>query len=202
MAAVFVTIRKGVGKEKVAVISLIVLPAVCYFLLTAKMAPFYVDRYIMVVFPFCMLALAYALLLIFEKRKFIAVIAAIGISAFNVITYDGEYLYQGYEEQLQVAEEYGAYPCICLYEGYGYYENIPEFMKYSETLLVTADELLGRQNAEDVEELTQVVLLIKAGVSEDKLEACLEKYNWDISKELISGGAHGERIIFCTVKGI
>ena len=198
--AAFLSVRKGAFKGNGAVIAMMAVPAVCYFLLTAKMAPFYVDRYIMVLFPFGMLALAYGLLTVFEKKRVVAILLAVGICLFNIVTYDGEYLYKGYEQQLQIAKEYEEYPCICIYEGYGYYENIPEFMYYSETLLVTPDELLER-NTQDVEKLPKVMLLVKAGVSEDKLQACLEKYNWEISEEPVESSAHGERLIFCRAKG-
>ena len=84
--------------------------------------------------------------------------ALLAVSCVSVVTYpgDGDYLYSGYDSpvsgQLGIGEKYYAdLPCICVYEGYGFYDNLLEFQVYERTLLVKPSELAGRQ---DIAELS------------------------------------------------
>lgn len=115
----------------------------------------------------------------------------------QVFTYDGTYLYVGYEEQKALAEEYGNLHCICLYEGSGYYDNLLEFAEYEKTLLVTPVELLERKNTSDIFALQEVVFVVKNIIPEKALEAVLEKYGFEISKVLVENGACGDDVYLC-----
>ena len=83
------------------------------------------------------------------------------MQGLRLASYDGEYLYRGYGQQEQLAEEYASLPCICVYAGVGYYENLPEFMHYDRTLLVTAEELAERKDVDSLRMLDRVVVLIE-----------------------------------------
>ena len=50
-----------------------------------------------------------------------------------------------------------------------YYENLPEFMHYDSTLLVTAEELADRKDVASVQSSTGLQVLIKAGVEESSV---------------------------------
>lgn len=146
---------------------MLVFPPVGYFLLAARMSPYMVDRYIMPVFPFAAMALTGLLIYLWRRLgpagEGGVLWALLVVSCVSVFTYDGEYLYKGYGIQLQMAEEYASLPCICVYEGYGFYDNLLEFQTYDRTLLVKPSELEGRQ---DIGELPEVVILLKQNVED------------------------------------
>ena len=161
--------------SRISVGAILTIPVAGYFLLASRMSPYLVDRYIMPIFPFVSLLLA--LLLCWFGRKIseisgwktrnaalcmLAVILL--VQGMRLIHYDGEYLYKGYRQQEQLAEAYASDPCICVYVGVGYYENLPEFMHYSKTLLLTEQELENREDTESLEALDHVVVMIKPGV--------------------------------------
>lgn len=146
---------------------MLVFPPVGYFLLAARMSPYMVDRYIMPVFPFAAMALTGLLIYLWRRPgpagEGSVLCALLAVSCASVFTYDGEYLYKGYGIQLRMAEEYASLPCICVYEGYGFYDNLLEFQTYDRTLLVKPSELEGRQ---DIGELPEVVVLLKQNVED------------------------------------
>ena len=189
-----------------AIVAILTIPAAGYFLLASRMSPYLVDRYIMPIFPFVSLLLA--LLLCWFGRKIseisgwktrnaalcmLAVILL--VQGMRLIHYDGEYLYKGYRQQEQLAEAYASDPCICVYAGVGYYENLPEFMHYSKTLLLTEQELENREDTESLEALDHVVVMIKPGVEEAAaLNTLQEKYRFFLEETLMSSGVHGDSI--------
>lgn len=197
--------RCGVGKH-VASLVLLLLPPTGYFLLAARMSPYQVDRYIMAVFPFVILAgallvigAAFLLEAYFGTRgKAKSVPLACGIvmllQLLRLTAYDGSYLYEGYALQEALAEKYQTYPCICVYEGVGYYENLLEFAHYEKTLLVTASELANRQETRSIAELDSVVVLAKEVKGETLEQIFWEKYGLVLKEELLSEGVHGDSV--------
>lgn len=178
------------------------LPVLGYFLLAAKMSPIFVDRYLMAGFPFVISWLAFLLCFLWGKmtgfRKTGLIVITAVFCCFHVFTYDGTYLYTGYEEQKQLAEEYSDMPCICLYEGSGYYDNLLEFAEYEKTLLVTPRELLERKDVSDIVQLQEVVFVVKNIIPEDALHEVLEKYQFEIREVLLEDGACGDDVYLCS----
>ena len=185
---------------------MLIIPVVGYYLLASRMSPYLVDRYVMPVFP--MIALLFALLLCCLGKRLARAagwkerLVGIGLMALIIVvqglrlaSYDGEYLYRGYGQQEQLAEEYASLPCICVYAGVGYYENLPEFMYYDRTLLVTAEELAERKDVDSLRMLDRVVVLIKPGVEEETVSSVLrERYGMEPEETLLSEGVHGDNI--------
>ncbi len=181
------------------------LPAVGYFLFVAKVSPFLVDRYIMAVFPF--VALMGALLLFWLADRIEQKISKKGIAyalcscvvfcqVWNLIQYDGSYQYKGYDIQRQISQEYAQYPCICVYDSVGYYENILEFTNYEKTLLLLEGELADRVETESVTELGQFVLLLKDNVDAENVFAIMEeKYGFVTEQILLEQSVHGDMIV-------
>lgn len=188
------------------ILCMLIIPVVGYYLLASRMSPYLVDRYVMPMFP--MIALLFALLLCCmgkrlakasgwkERSVDIGLMALIiVVQGLRLASYDGEYLYQGYGQQEQLAEEYASLPCICVYAGVGYYENLPEFMHYDRTLLVTAEELAERKDVDSLRMLDRVVVLIKPGVEEETVSSALrERYGMEPEETLFSEGVHGDNI--------
>ena len=187
-------------KEHRMILVIYYVPVIMYFLLAAKMSPMYVDRYLMASFPF---VISWLIPVFFVKpvRKRAARIFIAGCMVLYwcvlVFTYDGEYLYKGYEQQVMKSEEYSDTACICLYEGYGFYDNLMEFTNYEKTLLVTPNELLERKDVDSINELQDVVLVVKSEVSQQLLDEVLEKYDLDIVEVLIEEGAHLDSVYLC-----
>lgn len=193
-------------REVRGILCMLIIPVVGYYLLASRMSPYLVDRYVMPMFP--MIALLLALLLCCLGKRLAKVsgwkgrLVGIGLMALIIVvqglrlaSYDGEYLYRGYGQQEQLAEEYASLPCICVYAGVGYYENLPEFMHYDRTLLVTAEELAERKDVDSLRMLDRVVVLIKPGVDEETVSSVLrERYGMEPEETLFSEGVHGDNI--------
>lgn len=204
--------RKETEKEtasgnKFALLWMLILPMVGYFLLAARMSPYLVDRYIMPLFPFTVLA---GILFVLydggkDSKKINRVVCTLLLicQIIGLTQYDGSYMYSEYGTQRAMAEEYADLPCICVYEGVGYYENLLEFTSYEKTLLVTPEELKNRQDKASIDELEQVVVLLKEEVWTNKeydVLADLEKeYGLTIEKILFRGpGAYGDQALLLT----
>lgn len=186
---------------------LLILPPIGYFFLAARMSPYLVDRYLMPMFPlFLLIGTVVALYLVMawkgalgEKVGRIVTGLVCGVlllaQVLGLVTYDGEYLYRGYSEQLALSEEYAQDACICVYTGVTYYENIPEFTNYSETLLLTEGELLNRMDRESILAKEELVLLIKDGVeASDVLEAFEKEYGFETEALATNAAPHGDSI--------
>lgn len=200
-----------------ALCCLLVIPPVIYFLLAARMSPYLVDRYIMAVFPFAMGILSLVILEVgkliekknlkttvrsgkIESGSVATVLLAIIICGVNLFTYDGEYLYKGYEEQKQVAEEYSDLSCICIYDGVGYYENLEEFTRYKRTLLLTQQELENREDTQSLAEEKEIVVLIKQNADCQKALETLAQYGIFEKESLVSDSVYGDYVVLCEVK--
>lgn len=185
---------------------MLILPVCGFFLLAAKMSPYLVDRYIMALFPF--MALILTLLAgavfreLFSKKIYLMVAPLLILGAVNVAFYDGEYLYQGYEEQLEISRQYGESPCICLYDGVGYYYNLLEFTEYERTLLLKLPELEQRQEVGELAEVNELVVLRKSSVDEESMYKALEGYGWKVERELMTqeDSVYGDTIYLCIRK--
>lgn len=189
--------------ERSTFMLLLMVPVCGYFLLAAKISPFLVDRYIMSVFPFLALLLAWLLCIVcmnFRKTgRYLMVIPVILIGILNIGTYDGEYLYQGYKDQLAIAEEYKELACICLYDGYGFYYNLLEFTEYEETLLLKLPELEQRQDTVTLTRPTQIVVLRKREVDEESALEALGMYGWEVENILLTpeNSVYGDAVYLC-----
>lgn len=176
--------------------ALLILPPLGYFLLAAKMSPYMVDRYIMPVFPFAAMGVAALLLYVLSHRQRAAAVLTLLLAAVNIGTYDGEYLYRGYSTQLAMAEVYRELPCICIYEGYGFYDNLLEFETYERTLLLKPSELEDRQE-QDLETLEEAVVLIKQNADADRALALLADYGLEPDQILVRGSVYGDLVVHC-----
>lgn len=181
-------------------ISMLLLPPLGYFLLAARMSPYLVDRYIMAVFPFVMMALGWALVrgtAVLARKAWPAAVCTVTalICVLNIAGYNGEYLYRGYEEQERTAREYAGLPCICVYDGVGYYENLVEFTYYGSTLLTRLDELEARGEKASIEALEEVVVLIKGNADRERTRRALEdKYGLYPVRELVADSVYGDTV--------
>lgn len=178
------------------------IPPVVYFLLASRMSPYLVDRYIMPLFPLVILAVCVAVYRYMgewsrkEGQMLKARVAAGAMACLfvfgQIVTgymHESSYLYKGYAKQEEIAGDYAQYPCVCVYQGVGYYENLLEFTRYDKTLLVTKDELSNRKETESLTDLERMVVLIKGGLDQSEISSILEeKYGFHTSEILMEKG--------------
>ena len=191
-------------------IIMLVIPVITYLLLASRMSPYLVDRYIMPIFP---LVIMIEVLVIFgaavfleQKFKklhvtFIVMGLLIIIQVCGMHNYDGEYLYSGYGKQQQISVDHSALPCICLYEGVGYYENLVEFAGFEKTLLLTISELEDRIDRRSIDELDEFVLIVKEEVDfSEAMEVLDRDYGKIVDISLLEDSVYGDRIFLmkCT----
>lgn len=183
-------------------------PTMVYFLLASKMSPYFVDRYIMAIFPITALVVIWlwdwSIDIWFKNTKLaqsICLALAVLLVIFQHMKMQGQhtYLYTGYEEQVQVAAEYKEYPMVCLYQGYGFYENVVEMEQYSQTMLVKPEELAGMDESRRSVTKDGYVVLIKDAddqAAKDRLTQVMSVFGGTEAKLLYQGGAFGDVIYF------
>lgn len=190
--------------DKRMLLCMLVIPVAGYFLLASRMAPYLVDRYIMPLFPFVILLVALFLVEVAQylekensgKRIVYTLCGAVVLmQLWELVQYDGSYQYRNYDEQEAIAREYSDHACICVYDGVGYYENLPEFTHYKKTLLVTETELAERTETDTVTTLEEVVVLVKPSVDlGDVSQVLSEKYNLTYGKLLYDIREYGDGV--------
>lgn len=207
---------KGRRIQNGPLLLMFLIPPVGYFLLAARMSPYLVDRYIMAVFPFAMMGCACLImgvcrLIAMGREEWIAdagtasrlstlssmlLVIWAGILCLNNLRgYDGEYLYRGYSKQEQVSREYAGLPCICIYDGVGYYENLLEFTNYGQTLLTKVDELQNRRDKNSLDGLDEAVVLIKQNADAGQAQAVLEEqYGLFPDSNLVDTSVYGDQV--------
>lgn len=123
--------------------------------------------------------------------------AAVACQLWNPLRYEDTYLYEAYEAQEELAEKYAAYPCICIVEGVGYYENLLEFTCYERTLILSPQEFENRAERDSIASLERVVLLLKDGLDRDKICRIFEETYGLYPEEVLmdAGGVYGDQIL-------
>ncbi|MCR4897570.1 MAG: hypothetical protein K5891_12435 [Lachnospiraceae bacterium] len=214
LIAVLIAIRFPEGAVKN-----IVTPAACflgYFLIVSRVAPYQVDRYMMPAFP--MIPVIFVLLVdaLLERTgelirkpggeslkiplRLEGAVLALGLLLVlpNLCLHfdTQEYSFRGYNAQLQVAEQNAGLDCICIHPGYGFYRNVPEMMRYRNSLITKEEELLERVYDQRIVDDTQMILICGNGVDREKmLEYMGSWYGYTESKVLLQEGIYGDTII-------
>lgn len=182
------------------------IPLLCYFLLAARMSPYFVDRYIMAIFPITvlfMMGLWDRCSDLFPARKqypgicLVLVCLMLFVGQGAGIKKEHTYLYTGYQAQLAVSEEYAGYPLVCLYPGYSFYENVMEMERYRETILLKEEELFqvtGEQRTETEEGYVALIKYPGEESGREQLEAIMEVFGGKQATLLYEGGAYGDAI--------
>ena len=184
-----------------------IFPTLVYFALASKMSPFYVDRYIMAMFPMTALCIVWLWDAAFGsmsgKRVWLPMAAALLLAGASLCSMGTghPYLYTGYEKQLALSEEYEQYPLVCLYTGYGFYENVMEMERYARTILVKPEELSLMDEAHTkVTESGYVALIKYAGedAGREKLLQVMDCFGGSKYELIFAGGAFGDAVYLIT----
>lgn len=180
------------------------IPCTGYFLVVAKIAPYYADRYLMPIFPLLSLLIGVLLqnCLDFLKKNlkvfgYTGALTALAVLLVfpNLQMVKPVYLYTGYGLQEQMAEQFSDRACLCVYEGVGYYQNLPEFTHYKKTLPVKKDELLGRSRDAVLEQENEIVVMMKRNTDQEAVKRYLEgEYGFLPAEYLMRGSVHQDTL--------
>ncbi len=212
LCALYGRIRKGkdTAGGKWQTLLLCVVPTVIFFVLDVKLSPHFVERYFMPVFPLAALLLVLTwergLLHILQEKRYDLVCIAMACLLLAVQlpdrVWEEDYFRTGYKEQLAIAERYEEYPMVCLYPGYTFYENILEFQKYKQSILVQEHELALLSPSHREVAQNGYVAVIKYPPLEDagkaQLAKIMEAFGGSQVEFLGIGKAYGDAVYLVT----
>lgn len=188
------------------------IPCAGYFLVVVKIAPYYEDRYMMPIFPILALIIMMVVKAVADgifsellaKRNVrkeqhfsnMICLAVVLIAVLpNLFFKTPDYQYKGYAEQIRISETNQELPCLCVYDGVGYYQNLIEFMNYQNTLMVTEEELFSRSEDDVLRTNDKIVVLLKNRIDEEAVGSYLkEHYGLEKTGTLLERGVHGDRV--------
>ncbi len=179
----------NVMPDKVSFHRLLFAPVILGFLLISNMTIYWMPRYLMPLFPFMGFALAWGLMDSFHfckgKWKYLAFVPVAVFCLFSIFTFKDLSMYKGYDRQLQIAKEYEDYSCICFNDYVRYYENVPEFMAYENTLITYLYDFEIRQDKEQLNALEEVVVIRKSEVEEARMCKAMEDNGFTLKETLL-----------------
>ncbi len=178
-----------------------------YVAVVSKLAPYLVDRYVMPVFPVMVMFIVYAvqrvIMIIAERfvknertRKriyagFATVLALICV--VTVFVHEPSYLYTGYTSQVDISNRYRNLDAVVVYEGTSYYQNVPELMNYSNSLIVNKDEM--REEYDKLAEAKEIIVIVGRGVDEQAVFSEFgSRYGFSSITLLLEEGVFGDRV--------
>lgn len=146
-------------KREYYLVAIMLAASAFYFVLVAKITPYWSDRYMMCIFPFVVEIFCLFLYWVFKvwkinSKRIIAML--ISIAVIGALTYyanDPEYLYPEKKNNVAISQEYGDYPCLYLYtSSYMMINNALELMNYDDFYQMYYEDLVNKYrqvNAED-----------------------------------------------------
>ncbi len=181
-------IIKKVNKQKIEKLYqyvLLIVPTILYFIYVAKMAPSveakYAIRYLMPILPEIVIIFVLGVYRIFKNKKIsyiLTICITLAITINGMITNKPKYLYYGYSNYLEVAEEYKDLDFIYAVDNaFTYISSLPEFMIYNKTLILNMnyDSLDFLTTDEELQSQDEFVLSIKKWMNvEEVLNQILE----------------------------
>lgn len=150
------------------IIPLLTIPSTLYFLIAVKLTSFQELRYIMPVLPFVVIAVFYILNILMEKFKYkntTLVVIAIILALNGIIFSSPKFLYEEYEEILEIAKENSDKSFVYVYDNmFNHMQSVPEMMIYNKTIIINAnrDELKYVIQNKELETEDSFILSIKA----------------------------------------
>lgn len=157
-------------KEDRFIMILLLVPTIIFLLVTAKFTSFQNLRYITPTFIF--ISLMIILLLDNIKYKSVIIVLCMFISIYGLIVSNPKYLYEGYREYLNIANENSDKLYVFVYDNiFNHMKNIPEMMIYKESLIVNKnkDELKNIVNDNKLNNEKEYVLSISSYLDNEEI---------------------------------
>ena len=213
-AACIVLILMGIGcviavcmRRMRAYAPILCISSLGYLLTVGKIAPYTVDRYLMPVFPIVSICftvgIAFSIIVPGDRflksagfrkglYRFALILCTIMCIVF-ALPYRPAYLFAGYSEQESLSERYASYDALVVYDGTGFYRNVPELMNYRNCLLLKEDELDVYD--ERLGSLDDLIVIEGIGVDRESVMSELgNMYGFTSLTVLMEEGVHGDRV--------
>ena len=184
-------------------LSILLFSVIGYFLLVSKISPYLDLRYIMGILPITAIIVILTIDYICKNNnKFIYIISFILVlfSIINLTTKSPEYLYNGYNKNIEIAQKYNNLKFVYIEDnGFNHIQSMPEFMIYNESMIlnINRDELKYLKNNEKLENETEFIVSIKNYLNnEDILKQILEITGKDNFTLLLDGNNKTGNVVY------
>ncbi len=179
-------------KEERWLYSLLIIPVFLNFLVICKLSPYRSLRYIMNILPIIAIIVICLLDSLFKNKKvstiFLTVVVCI-ISVFGLTTNKVKYLYIGYNDYLDIAEENSEsrFVLICP-TSFVHIYDLPEMKIYKESIIINPECLDELKENEELQQDDEFILSIKnwIGDPEKVLNEVLENTGYTNYELLLS----------------
>lgn len=176
------------------------LPSLIYFLLVVKLTSYRELRYIMPMIPFVVLTVIFILDKVLNfKYKDIAIVAiAIAFVATGFMYSKPKFLYEEYEQCLEIAKENKYKSFIYVYDNmFNHIQSIPEMMIYKRTMIINVNrnELQYCINNDELNKENSYILSIKTYMDNEAIiKEILKNTDFNNVTKLYEGGNSSEII--------
>ena len=180
------------SKEERKFYLLLFVPVILNLIVICVLSPYKSLRYIMNILPIIAIIIICLLDSLIKNKNasvIILTILAIGLSSFGLATNNVKYLYKGYNEYLEIAEENSdcRFVLICP-TVFNHIQDIPEMKIYKESIIINPDSLDELKDSEELQEDDEFILSIKnwIGNTEEILNEVLENTGYTNYELLLS----------------
>ena len=167
-------IFKFVNSKEKGVYSILVFPAILTFLMLVVMSPYKSLRYIMFLLP--IISMIFVILLddFIDNKKFSTIVLtcfAVYLSVYGIVSTPINYLYIGYQNYLDIAEENKNDRFVLVSSTvFSHIQDVPEFQIYKESLIIEPDKLEDLEELNEFDDETEFILGIKNWVDKPEDE--------------------------------
>lgn len=178
------------NKEDRNLYCILIIPVILNFIVICKLSPYRSLRYVMNILPIISIIVICLLDNLFKNKNLsviILTVIACGISIFGLTTNKVKYLYIGYNDYLEVAEENSESKFVLICPTvFNHIQDIPEMKIYKESIVIDPESLEELKNNKELQEDNEFILSIKnwIGDTEGILNKVLE-YTGYTDSELV-----------------
>jgi len=165
ISLILIFIWKFIKSNSKGIYLILLIPAIFTFLAIGVISPYKSLRYIMFLLP--IFALFFIVLLdeLIDSKKFSCIfltIFAIYISVYGIATQKINYLYEGYNDYLKIADEYQDDRFVLVMPTvFSQIQDVPEFKIYKESLIIAPDRLEDLETYSEFEQEDEFIVGIK-----------------------------------------
>lgn len=180
------------NKENRNLYSLLIIPVILNFIVICKLSPYRSLRYVMNILPIISIIVICLLDNLFKNKNIsviILTVIACGISIFGLATNKVKYLYIGYNDYLEVAEENSESKFVLICPTvFNHIQDIPEMKIYKESIVIAPYSLDELKENKELQEDDEFILSIKnwIGDTEEILSEVLENTGYTNYELLLS----------------
>lgn len=180
------------NKENRNLYSLLIIPVILNFIVICKLSPYRSLRYVMNILPIISIIVICLLDNLFKNKNIsviILTVIACGISIFGLATNKVKYLYIGYNDYLEVAEENSESKFVLICPTvFNHIQDIPEMKIYKESIVIAPYSLDELKENKELQEDDEFILSIKNWIedTEEILSEVLENTGYTNYELLLS----------------